>query len=203
VELDVTYATARGVGWIAPTPPRMRRASHALAQDGDVWLVDPVDAVGLDALIAPLGTVRGVLQLLDRHARDCAALARRHGAPHIVTPTRGLPGTPFRTIVVSDRRWWREVALWWPGERTLVVPEALGTGSFFLAAGERIGVHPGMRLFPPRVLDGLDPLRVLVGHGPPLEGEAAAAQVSRAIAGSRRGLPRLLTRLPQAWRAGR
>jgi hypothetical protein len=73
----------------------MRRASHALAQDGDVWLVDPVDVAGLDALLAPLGTVRGVLQLLDRHARDCAALARRHGAPHIVTPPAGCRGRPF------------------------------------------------------------------------------------------------------------
>ena len=179
----------------------MQRAGHALAQNGDVWLVDPVDGEGLDDLIAPLGTVRAVLQLLDRHPRDCAALARRHGVPHIVTPTRGLPGTPFRTIVVSDHRWWREVALWWPHRRALVVPEALGTGPFFLAPGERIGVHPGMRLFPPRALDGLAPERVLVGHGPPIEGDDVADEVARAIARSRSGLPRLLAGTARAWRA--
>ena len=201
MEPSLTYATTWGVGWIAPTPARMQRASHALAQDGDVWLIDPVDVDGLDALVAPLGTLRGVLQLLDRHPRDCAAVARRHGVPHIVTPTGGLPDTPFRTMVVSDHRWWREVALWWPAQRALVVPEALGTGPFFLAPGERIGVHPGLRLLPPRVLDGWDPLRVLVGHGPPLEGEDVAEAVSRAIAGSRRGFPRLLAGLPRAWRA--
>ena len=32
-----------GFGWIAPEPPWMQRASHALAADGGVWLVDPTD----------------------------------------------------------------------------------------------------------------------------------------------------------------
>jgi hypothetical protein len=203
MQLSLTYATAWGIGWIAPTPPHMQRASHALAQDGDVWLVDPVDGDGLAERVESLGTVRGVLQLLDRHPRDCAALARRFGVPHIVTPTGGLPDTPFRTMVVSDHRWWREVALWWPERRALVVPEALGTVAYFLTPGERIGVHPGMRLVPPRVLDGFDPERVLVGHGPPIEGDGVAEDVSRAIAHSRRTLPRLVLGLPRAWRAGR
>ncbi len=201
MELSLTYATPWGVGWIAPTPPKMQRASHALAQDGDVWLVDPVDGEGLAGHLEELGTVRGVLQLLDRHPRDCAALAARYGVPHLVTPLDGVPGSPFRAIVVSDHRWWREVALWWPQQRALVVPEALGTVPFFLAPGERIGVHPGLRMFPPRALDGFDPLRVLVGHGPPIEGPEVAGLVSQAIAGSRRGFPRLVAGLPRAWRA--
>ena len=201
MEPSPTYATDWGVGWIAPEPARMQRACHALAQDGDVWLVDPVDGEGLEERIAALGTVRAVLQLLDRHPRDCAALARRYGVPHVVTPTAGLPGSPFETIVVCNRPWWCEVALWWPTRRALVVPEALGTGPFFLAPGERIGVHPGLRLTPPRVLDGREPERVLVGHGPPLEGPGTAGDVHRAVTRSRRDLPRLLARLPRAWRA--
>ncbi len=203
MELSFTYATPWGVGWIAPSPPLMQRASHALAQDGDVWLVDPVDGDGLVERVEALGTVRAVLQLLDRHPRDCAALARRLRVPHLVTPTGGLPDTPFRTVVVSDHRWWREVALWWPQRRALVVPEALGTGSFFLTPGERIGVHPGMRLVPPRVLDGFDPERVLVGHGAPIEGAGVADDVARAIARSRRTLPRLMLGMPRTWRAAR
>lgn len=200
MELAFTYSADWGTGWIAPEPARMQRASHALAQDGDVWLVDPVDGGGLEERIAALGAVRAVIQLLDRHPRDCAALARRYGVPHVVTPTAGLPGSPFRTIVVCNRPWWCEVALWWPEQRALVVPEALGTGPFFLAPGERIGVHPGLRLTPPRQLGELDPERVLVGHGPPLEGPETAADVRRALDRARRGLPGLLARLPRAWR---
>ena len=38
-------------GWIAPEPRFMQRASHAVAADGRVWLIDPVadeHVVGLD-----------------------------------------------------------------------------------------------------------------------------------------------------------
>ena len=189
VELSLTYATPWGVGWIAPTPPKMQRASHALAQDGDVWLIDPVAGEGVTDQLEQLGTVRGVLQLLDRHPRDCAALARHYGVPHLVTPRDGVPDSPFQTIGVVDHRWWREVALWWPEQRALVVPEALGTGQRFLTTGERLGVHPGLRMFPPHVLDGYDPQRVLVGHGPPIEGDDVAGLVSHAIDTSRRTFP--------------
>ena len=74
----------------------MQRASHALAHEGGVWLVDPVDGDGLHERIAALGEVRGVLQLLDRHPRDGAALAARYGVPRIETPFDGLPGHPVR-----------------------------------------------------------------------------------------------------------
>ena len=74
----------------------MQRASHALSHDGGVWLVDPVDGDGLEELLAPLGEVRGVLQLLDRHARDGAALARRHGVPLLETPFDRVAGHAVR-----------------------------------------------------------------------------------------------------------
>jgi hypothetical protein len=41
---------------------------------------------------------------------------------------------------------------------------------------ERIGVHPMLRLVPPRsALSGLDPDRVVVGHGPGVQDGAARA----------------------------
>ena len=96
MKLSLTYADDDGAGWIAAEPPYMQRASHAVADDGGVWLVDPVDGEGLADILAPLGEVRGVLQLLDRHPRDCAALASRFGVPHHVTPADGVPGAPAR-----------------------------------------------------------------------------------------------------------
>jgi len=42
---------------------------------------DPVDAPGVDDLLADLGTVAGVVVGLDRHKRDSAAIATRHDVP--------------------------------------------------------------------------------------------------------------------------
>ncbi|MBJ7454602.1 MAG: hypothetical protein JHC74_00945 [Thermoleophilia bacterium] len=189
MQIRPTSAYEWGVGWIAAEPAFMERASHALASGGDVWLIDPVDGDGLEELIAPLGTVRGVLQLLDRHPRDGAALAERHGVPLLVVPENGVPGSPFTVLPVAGRRWWHEVALWWPEHRALVVPEALGTAPYYLAPGALVGVHPMMRMTPPAVLDGLDPQHLLPGHGAPVSGEATAGAVHDAISRSRRDIP--------------
>ena len=65
-------------------------------------------------------------------------------------------------------RAWREVALWWAGQQTLVVSEAVGTAPAF-ALGRRVGVHPMLRLFPPRKqLSRFGPERLFVGHGEPI-----------------------------------
>jgi hypothetical protein len=42
---------------------------------------------------------------------------------------------------VVARPWWKEVALWWPAEQTLIVAEAIGTAALF-ALGRPAGVHP-------------------------------------------------------------
>ncbi len=76
---------AFGLSWIADEP--MRRASHALADDGRVWLVDPLDEPDAIERARDLGPVAAVVQLLDRHNRDCAALARR-----LRGPARSRPG---------------------------------------------------------------------------------------------------------------
>jgi hypothetical protein len=184
-----------GFGWTEDEP--LQRTSHALAVDGRVWLVDVVDHPELEERIRELGEPAGVVQLLDRHNRDCAAIAARLGVPHHVVP-RELPGTPFELRPVSRSRWWREVALWWPERRVLVVADALGTISYFCAGDERAGVHPFLRLWPPRSLRALAPEHLLVGHGPGVHGDPDA--LAQALRTARRRLPRLLLGLPRLLR---
>jgi hypothetical protein len=180
------------LGWIATEPRFMLRASHALVHEGRVWLVDPVDAEGVEARVLSLGEPAGVIQLVDRHARDCAALATRLGVPLHEIPYAGVPGAPFDALPVRRSRRWREAALWWPDRRTLVCTEAIGTAPYFLAPGERLGVHPFLRLTPPRALASLEPSHVLCGHGEGVHDPGAAAALREAIELSRRRTPRWL-----------
>jgi hypothetical protein len=163
-----------------------------------VWLVDPVDHAQLDDRVLGLGEPAGVIQLLDRHERDCATVAARLGVPHHVVP-RSLPGSPFEFRPVVRFRWWREVALWWPGRRVLVVADALGTVPYFCAGAEPVGVHPLLRPWPPRSLRGLEPDHLLVGHGEGIHHRPDA--VERALRTARRRLPRLLLGLPRLFRS--
>ena len=185
-----------GFSWIADDPPWMERASHALADGGGVWLVDPVDVPGLDERVAAAGEPRAVLQLLAWHHRDCRAVAERLGVPLHVTPD-ALPGTPFEVVRVGRH----ETALWWPGPRVLVVPEAFGTVRYYCAPGEPLGVHPFRRVLGvPRQLFAHAPAQLLVGHGPSL-GEDVPAAMTRAARRARRDLPRVVPRLA-TWRRG-
>src|SRR4051812_47902833 len=123
--MPVTYdETALGVSWTETTG--MQRSAHALSTPAGVWLIDPFEDPGALERAAALGAPAGVVQLLDRHNRDAAAIAARLGVPHLRLPT-AIPGSPFEPVRVLDVPRWREVALWWPGEEVLVVAEALGT----------------------------------------------------------------------------
>jgi hypothetical protein len=192
-----------GLSWIAHPDEGMLRASHALATDDGVWLVDPVDAEGLDDLLADLGEVVGVAVCLDRHHRDAATLAARHevsvwvprwmrGSVDFESPEYfddALPGTDYRVIPVVDNPFWKEAALFDADAGTLVVPEAVGTGTYFRGGDERLGVHPMLRAFPPRrQLGDLAPERVLVGHGEPVTTGGTEA-LREALRGARRRAP--------------
>ena len=173
-------------GWIAPSRAPIDRASHALADDGRVWIVDPVDGEAVDERIRALGDPAAVVQLLDRHSRDCAALAARLEVPHYAPPFGGVPGAPFEIVPVVRRRLWWEVALWWPARAVLVCADALGTAPYYRGPGERLAVHPLLRLTPPRRLGAFEPRHVLVGHGEGVHGDGAAAALRDALALSRR-----------------
>jgi glyoxylase-like metal-dependent hydrolase (beta-lactamase superfamily II) len=182
---------AVGFGWMEEG--RLERASHVLVASGAVWLVDPLAADGLEERIRAAGQPAGVIQLLDRHGRDCGALAERLGIPLYTVPFAGIEGTPFSFRRVVRLPGWREVALWWPEERVLVCADALGTASYFRARGERLAVHPFLRLLPPRAMSrGLSPRHVLCGHGEGIHGEDASAALEDALATSRRRIPRWL-----------
>lgn len=208
---------AGGVGWIANLGETMQRASHAIAGDDGLWVVDPVDAPGVDDLLADHGEVAGVVVTLDRHARDAAAIARRHAVP-VWLPEGGDADLPDRTPiarfgselggsgieahVVSDSRFWYEVALYDPDRDLLLVPESLGTAPYFLAGDERLGVHPMRRAFPPREELGRfvgNVETVLVGHGSGVASGASRA-LADALSNSRRRMPRLYAE--SLWRFG-
>ena len=204
--VDVRFCdeTAFGFGWIAPEPVLLERASHALRADGRVWLLDPVDGVGVEERVRALGEPAGVVQLLDRHERDCARLAQRLGVPLHRLPLGGLPGSPFEIVGVRDRRRWREAALWWPEERVLVCADALGTARYYRAPGEALAVHPLLRPVPPRPLRDLArclaPGHVLCGHGEGIHGDEAALALVEAVSTARRRIPRYLIGLPRGRR---
>ncbi len=192
-----------GFGWIAYPDEEMQRASAALVDDDErVWVVDPVDVPGLDDLLAEHGEVAGVVVTLDRHKRDAADVANRHDVP-VFLPTwftgvadeldapverfgNTLDDSGFRTIRLRDSRFWQEAGLYNEETGTLWVPESVGAASYFLASGERLGVHPALRAFPPkRALGSLTPERILVGHGEGVDEDASAA-LADALAGSRK-----------------
>lgn len=186
-----------GFGWLAQPEETMGRASHAVESDGGLWILDPVDAEGLDEALAEYADPAGVVVLLDRHTRDASAVAERHDVPVYVPewmsgvvgdidgPTQrfGVTLASFEVGRLINNALWQEATLF-DGE-TLVVPESLGTVSYFRAPGEALGVHPMLRLKPPKSLRNHTPERLLVGHGEGIFGNVPGA-IDQAISRSRR-----------------
>lgn len=202
------YEWPGGLTWLAHPDESMQRASHALAASGQVWVVDPLEAPGIQDELEALGEVAGVVVLLDRHTRDAAAFAARYDVPVFVpeaaavdaadlgVPTERFRGelgdTGYRARPVVSLPLWREAALVSEDGGTVVVGDVLGTAAYFRAPRERLALHPALRLWPPRrQLGDLDPERLLVGHGAPVLEDGGQA-IEDALAGARRGAPRAL-----------
>jgi hypothetical protein len=196
-----------GAGWIAHPEEIMRRASHVLATDEGAWLVDPLDAAGVDDLLGEFGDVAGVVVLSSYHTRDADVFADRYDVPvTLPEPMTGVAddlAAPVDRLAVGDAVGayellevanrgpaWQEYALY-DGE-TLVAAESVGAADYLRAGDERLGVMLLTRLTPPRepLLD-LTPGRVVSGHGAGVLEDAAAA-LEDALDNARRRFPRAL-----------
>jgi hypothetical protein len=175
-----------GFGWTEPG--FLHRTSHVVESGGAVLIFDPVDLSGIDERIRALGEPEAVVQLLDRHERDSVALAARLGIPHLRMEL-GDSASRGRLVRIIWNRFWKEVAFWEPERRVLVVADALGSVGYFTAPGEAIGVHPILRLRPPRALADLAPQHVLCGHGEGIHGDEAALRLAEALTTARRRIP--------------
>ena len=193
------HAHDLGLSWVVDEP--LMRASHALADGGRVWFIDPVDDPAAMEAAAGLGEPAGVLQLLDRHDRDCRAVAERLGVPRLKLP-QTVPDSPFEAVpagVLLPR--WSEVALWWPAQRALVVAEVLGTSPHYTLDSGPVGIHALLRLAPPGRLRHFAPEHLLTGHGPPLHGPQVAEEIEAAYARSRHDIPKMAFKLARMGRA--
>ncbi len=186
-----------GFSWLPDPGELMQRACHVvrLGSEPGVWIVDPVDVPGLDeriAAVAGSAGVVGVLQLLDRHERDCAVLAERHDAPLHRLPFDGIADSGLEVVKVLSTPLWKEVAIWSQPDRALIVAEAVGTARYFRAGDEKVGIHPMLRLLPPRCLRAYEPDHLLTGHGTGMHGPGTAEALADALDGSRRRTPQAL-----------
>jgi hypothetical protein len=178
----------------------LTRTAHAIDTGDGVWLIDPVDVPDALDRAQALGGIAGVIQLLDRHNRDCAAVAERLGVPHLRLPAT-VPGSPFTIVEVLKLPRWHEIALWWPERRALVVAELIGTNHIYRLGNGPAGVHPMLRPLPPGALRHYQPEHLLVGHGPGVHGPLAAAALQDAYDRARKDLPKLALKLPAMARA--
>ncbi|MFC4408255.1 hypothetical protein [Haloarchaeobius iranensis] len=206
-----------GVGWVAYPDEGGQRASHAVRDDaGDVWVFDPLDAPGVDDLLAELGAVAGVVVCSDYHARDADALADRHEvAVHVpdcldrvaertTAPVASVDAAVagFEFTHVRPLHAWNETVAYRERDGTLYVPDYCSSHAKFTVGDERLGFPTFTRLSPPKsVFDGMTPERILFGHG---EGvfEDAGTRLADSLSGARRRFPRaLVTNLPGELRA--
>lgn len=190
-KVTVLHRWSNGLTWMAHPDATLQRASHALVDGDDVWLVDPLDAEGLDDELATFGTVAGVAVLSSRHGRHADRLARRHDvsihvpawfdgrnldfdAP-VETYNDELDGTGFEVLWRIDSSF-QEAALFHPERRTLLVGDTLMTAVLTGEDGRLELGLPLMRLWPPAVdPESIAVDRVLVSHGKPVVDDARVA----------------------------
>ncbi|MFB6068449.1 MAG: hypothetical protein ABEJ90_00805 [Halobacterium sp.] len=204
-----------GVGWLAHPGEDGERASHAFRTADGVWVVDPLDAPGVDDLLADLGDVAGVAVLSNYHARDADELARRHGVPVHVPAWSAMDRVVDRLDAAVERfeegfagfeggvggfgvrrvdplPGWTEAVAYRERDGTLYVPDVLSASGKFAVADERVGLFLLSRLRPPGDAFGdVTPERILFGHGDGVFADAEGA-LENCLDGARRRFPRAL-----------
>jgi hypothetical protein len=198
------------VGWIAHPREDGRRASHAISTDEGVWVVDPLDAPGVDDLLTDLGDVVGVAVLSEYHSRDADTIAARYDVPvHVPdwfdrVPERldapiertssQIAESGIRVERCTSLPGWTETIAWHDSTATFYFPDVLGTAPGYTVGDEEVGVFLTHRLVPPReILEDRNPDRLLFGHGSGVHTDADAV-LADAITGARRRFPRALLR---------
>jgi hypothetical protein len=208
-EYEVVDRWEGGIGWLAHPDETGCRTSHAVVGvDGGVWVIDPLDAPGIDEKLSAHGDIRGVLVCSNYHVRDAERFATRHDVP-VYCPSwlsRAVskldapidPGTDtIGTSGFEVRRCrpfpgWSEAVAYRKSDGTLYVPDVLGTTPLFTVGAEQLGMYLLCRFVPPRtVFSDLSPRRILVGHGAGIF-ENASAALRTALDGARRRLPTAL-----------
>ena len=103
-------------------------------------------------------------------------LAERYDVP-IEVPAwfRSLPDRAYRVtdpslegfsfLPVTQNVLWQETALW--NRETLITGDAVSTSDWI--GPEQVSLYPYLWFRPPAWMEGLDPARVICGHGDPLE----------------------------------
>lgn len=194
-----------GVTWLAHPDEGGKRASHAIQGEDGVWILDPLNATNLEQLVDPLGEVVGVAVLSCWHARDAGIVANKYDvAVHIPewmdrieervdAPVEAYTLSPgdsgFEMLPCRPLPRWQEMFLYDSPSKTLVIPDSMGTIEPFRIGDERLGLELFRRLQPPEQLEGLEPERVLVGHGEPVTADAADA-LEVALTDARRQFPK-------------
>ncbi len=187
-----------GFSWVIDEA--MTRTSHALVADGRVWLIDPVDVPEQIDRAAALGEPAAVVRLLDRHGRDADAIAERLGVPLHDLPQQ-LPDSPFEAVRLTHNRLWKEVALWWPERRALVVAEAVGTNRDVHRRRRAAGrPHRPAAVSRRAGWPSSRPITCSSATAPGCTARRPPPALREAIDRSRRDLPTVLVKLPGALR---
>jgi hypothetical protein len=192
------------INWIAHPDEGGKRASHAIASESGVWIIDPIDGPGVDEWIEELGEVVGVTVLTCWHARDAEIFADRYDISVHIPQGMGriadIVDAPierydsdqgfddFETHWCNPFPMWEEIFLYHEGSGTLIAPDSLGTSGAHITGDERIGLELFRRLQPPTAVADFEPDRILVGHGEPITEDASEA-LREALDGSRRTFP--------------
>lgn len=197
-----------GFGWIAHPDEGARRASHAVLGDDGVWLLDPLDAPGLDRVISGLGDVAGVAVLSNYHSRDADVFAERYDVPvHVPAwfdgvaadidvpverATGDLAGSGFELRRVDPLPTWREAVAWRETDGTLYTADLFSALPVYRTGDEQLGLYLFARLFPPHdTFADIEPARIICGHGTGVFEDATEA-LQYALTNARVQFPRAL-----------